>query len=148
MEQNNIIYKRELLSDREFEIAEELVFKGTKKEASVGLGITVRTVETQAKFIYRKIGITKLNELTLWYCAVKFNIAKQIEVRKKEINVGMQAISKEMPRTKNEIGTGLLSLMMFASLTFDHQDVFFRIRRYRRRVETEQIEIPTNTHGE
>ncbi|QIK56042.1 hypothetical protein G7051_17425 [Dysgonomonas sp. HDW5B] len=147
MEQIEMTYERDLLSDREFEIVEELVFKGTKKEAAVPLGITVRTVETQTKFIYKKIGITKLNELTLWYCAVKFNIAKQIEIRKKEIKTGIQTITKEVPRTKKEVGTGILSLMMLASLTFDHCDVYFRTRRYRRRMETEQTESQIDIHG-
>lgn len=78
---------------------------------------------------------------------MKFNIAKQIEIRKKEIKTGIQTITKEIPRTKKEVGTGILSLMMLASLTFDHCDVYFRTRRYHRRMETEQTESQIDIHG-
>lgn len=129
MEQIEMVYERELLSDREFEIAQELVFKGTKKEASQPLGITVRTVETQTKRIYEKLGITKLNELVLWYCAVAFDIAKQIEDKKKEVAAA----------------TGFTILMVF-SITFDHHELL-RLRRYRREVETEQVILSAPISG-
>lgn len=115
-----VTYSKKVLSTRLFEIAQELVFKGTKKEASEALGITVRTVETQTKHIYEKLGITKLNELVLWYCAVSFDISKQIEDKKKEV------------------GAAGLILLITINITFDHHELF-RLRRYRREVETEQV---------
>jgi DNA-binding CsgD family transcriptional regulator len=77
-----------MLTKREFEITEHLVYYGTKKETAPILGITERTLETHTKNIFRKLGITKLNELVLWYCGEKFNIKEKIASTKKEICIG------------------------------------------------------------
>lgn len=126
---SRIIYERTRLSAREFEIAEKLVFNGTKKETSQTLGITVRTVETQVKRIYEKLGITKLNELVLWYCAVAFDIAKDIEKKKVEVGIAV-----------------MLSLTVLISTTFEHNTINRQERRYCRR-EYESIIVVTNIHG-
>lgn len=124
-----------LLSDREFEIAERLVYMGTKKEAAPSLGITERTLETHAKNIFRKLMITKLNELVLWYCGETFRITAQIESKKQEVFTLAKRISPI-----------LIALVFTVSTTFEHRDIL-RFRRYRRKTETEYaiLHAPTVT---
>lgn len=118
-----------ILSDREFEIVEHLVFFGTKKEAAPPLGITERTMETHTKNIFRKLGITKLNELVLVYCSITFKIADQIEARRNEL-------TKVVNNKKKEIATGVMICVLMTSIVFDPCE-FLRYRRYRRKVEIE-----------
>lgn len=113
-----------LLSNRELEIVERLVYMGTKKEAAPSLGITERTLETHTKNIFRKLMITKLNELVLWYCGETFHIAEQIESRRKEIT----AIARK--------GSMILVILIFTvSTAVDHSE-YLRYLRYRRRAES------------
>lgn len=123
-----------ILSDRECEVAEHLVFFGTKKEAAPVLGITDRTMETHSKNIYRKLGITKLNELILIYCSKTFNIGDQILAKKEELS-----------KKKKEIASGAIASILFVSFIFDTH-VLVRYRRYQRRPDIEYITtapIPT-----
>lgn len=118
-----------LLSDREFEVAEHLVYFGTKKEAAPMLGITERTMETHTKNIFRKLGITKLNELVLIYCSMTFKIADQIEARRIQL-------TKDLKAKKKEIATGTMACMLMVSIVFEPCE-FIRYRRYRRKMEIE-----------
>ena len=113
------------LSDREFEIVEHLVYLGTKKETAPSLGITERTLETHTKNIFRKLGITKLNDLVLWYCGVKFKISEKIEETKKEVVPAIRRFTNI-----------LLPLLLMASSNLDHRELQ-RCRRYRRKIEIE-----------
>lgn len=124
-----------LLSDREFEIAERLVYMGTKKEAAPSLGITERTLETHTKNIFRKLTITKLNELVLWYCGETFRITAQIESKKQEVFTLAKRVSPI-----------LIALIFTISTTLEHRE-FLRFRRYRRKTETEYaiLHAPTVT---
>ncbi|MDR2949203.1 MAG: LuxR C-terminal-related transcriptional regulator [Prevotella sp.] len=118
---------RKLLSNRELEIVERLVYMGTKKEAAPSLGITERTLETHTKNIFRKLTITKLNELVLWYCGETFHITEQIESRKKEV----MSITRK--------STTILIILIFTIITAVDHSEFLRYRRYRRRTESEYL---------
>jgi len=116
-----------ILSDREFEVVEHIVYLGTTKEAAPHLAITERTLETHRKNIFRKLKITKLNELVLWYCGVKFRISEQIETAKKEI----------IPVTKKI--TNVAMCIIFIYYTGIDPENYRRNRRFRREVETEYL---------
>lgn len=120
-----------ILSDREYEVVEHLVYFGTKKEAAPILGITERTMETHTKNIFRKLGITKLNELVLIYCSMTFKIADQIEARRIHL-------TKKMKAKKKEIATGAMACVLMVSIVFEPCE-FIRYRRYRRKTETQYL---------
>lgn len=72
-------------SEREFEIVENLIRLGSKKEVANDMNLSLYTIETTIKNVYDKLGLNKISDLTLWFCAVKFNIADQVTAFKGSI---------------------------------------------------------------
>lgn len=105
-----------IVSDREFEIVETVVRYGSKKEAAAALNRSVYTVETTIKNVYEKLGFNKISDLTLWFCAVKFNIADQVNAFK---------------------NLTVLIILIIALPNHVSNDTKYRIRLYRRSVLTE-----------
>lgn len=73
------------LSKREKQIAAMIAWGGAKKEIADQLFISVRTVETTSRTIYKKIGITKSTELSVWYFCTHFNISFDLSPLKRQI---------------------------------------------------------------
>lgn len=62
------------LTRREQDVAELLAWGASKKEVSVHLFISERTVENHTRNIYDKTGCTKVNELSAWWFCNRFHI--------------------------------------------------------------------------
>lgn len=64
------------LSIRETQIAEMIAWGQSKKEISSKLFISERTVENHTRTIYKKVGVSKSNELSAWWFCKHYNIPK------------------------------------------------------------------------
>lgn len=62
------------LSTRETEVARLIAWGMTKKEIANVLLITERTVENHTRAIFKKVGVTKSNELSAWWFCTNYNI--------------------------------------------------------------------------
>lgn len=62
------------LTKRERDVAELLAWGASKKEVSVHLFISERTVENHTRNIYDKTGCTKVNELSAWWFCDRYHI--------------------------------------------------------------------------
>lgn len=67
------------LSKRELEVSELLVFGATCKDVANSLFLSVDTIITHKKNIYRKLKICKETELSKWYFCRRFNISINIK---------------------------------------------------------------------
>lgn len=76
---------KEVLSHREFELLEPLVFGKTKKEVAAKHNLSIYTVETTVKNAYKKVMASNLAEFIMWYYSVTFDMAKEITEKKKEV---------------------------------------------------------------
>ena len=74
-----------ILSRREAEIAELVSWGGTVKDVSNRLYISPRTVETTIRTIYKKTGVTKVNELSAWFFCTHFNISFELSPLKRQL---------------------------------------------------------------
>lgn len=63
------------LTPREEEVAEYFAWGATKKDVANRLHTSVRTVETQARAIFEKSGVNKVNELAAWWFCRSFQIS-------------------------------------------------------------------------
>lgn len=66
-----------LLSQRETQVAELIAWGASKKYIANRLFISVRTVENETRSIYRKLGVSKSNELSAWWFCMRYNIPTQ-----------------------------------------------------------------------
>lgn len=62
------------LSQRETEIAKLIAWGMAKKEIADLLSISERTVENHTRTIYKKVGVSKSNELSAWWFCQTYNI--------------------------------------------------------------------------
>jgi len=67
------------LSKRELEVSELLVFGATCQDAANSLFLSIDTIITHKKNIYRKLNIRKETELSKWYFCRRFNISINIK---------------------------------------------------------------------
>lgn len=63
------------LSNRETQIAEMIAWGDSKKEIACKLFISERTVENHTRTIYKKVGVSKSNELSAWWFCTTYNIS-------------------------------------------------------------------------
>lgn len=73
------------LTHRENEIAELLAWGATYKDIANRLYISTRTVETTARNVKNKVGVTKVNELSAWWFCTHFNISITLSPLKRNI---------------------------------------------------------------
>lgn len=66
-----------LISGREAQIAELIAWGASKKYIANLLFLSVRTIENETRIIYKKIGVSKSNELSAWWFCLKYNIPKK-----------------------------------------------------------------------
>lgn len=76
---------KKILSHRQYEVVEHVVFFGTKKEAARSLNMSERTLETHMKSIYTLTGINHITELVLLYVGYSYEIMKDLTDRKREL---------------------------------------------------------------
>ena len=62
------------LSKRETQIAEMIAWGNSKKEIANRLFISERTVENHTRTIYKKVGLSKSNELAAWWFCTRYEI--------------------------------------------------------------------------
>ena len=62
------------LSSRETEVAKLIAWGMAKKEIADLLSISERTVENHTRTIYKKVGVSKSNELSAWWFCSQYNI--------------------------------------------------------------------------
>lgn len=62
------------LSERETEISKLIAWGMAKKEIAALLSISERTVENHTRTIYKKVGVSKSNELSAWWFCTRYNI--------------------------------------------------------------------------
>nr|DAO17986.1 MAG TPA: hypothetical protein [Caudoviricetes sp.] len=102
------------LTRRESQVAELLAWGASRKEAADQLNIATNTVLTISRSIFRKVGIQKATELSVWWFCRRFNI------------------SPDLSPVRRRFGATIL-LMLFLLATFtDHPQAVRRIRRGRR----------------
>ena len=63
------------LSEREIQIIKLLAWGATYKTISNMLMISEKTTANHVRMIYKKLGLTKVNELSAWYFCTTYNIA-------------------------------------------------------------------------
>lgn len=73
------------LTQRESQIAELLAWGGARKEVADRLNITVKTVEVTTQNLYRKIGIQKATELSVWWFVTRMNVPISMDPWKKTL---------------------------------------------------------------
>ena len=101
------------LTPREQEVAELFAWGATKKDVANRLHTSVRTVETQARSIFEKSGVKKVNELAAWWFCRSFQISLDLS-----------------PLTRAIVACSLLFLIGANVCLSDDQD-FRRIRTLR-----------------
>ena len=62
------------LSRRESQIAEMIAWGNAKKDIANKLFISERTVENHTRTIYKKLGLSKSNELSAWWFCTVYDI--------------------------------------------------------------------------
>lgn len=62
------------LSERETEVAKLIAWGGAKKQIAQMLSISERTVENHTRMIFKKVGVTKSNELSAWWFCSTYHI--------------------------------------------------------------------------
>lgn len=62
------------LSGRETEVTKLIAWGATKKQVANMLSISERTVENHTRAIFKKVGVTKSNELSAWWFCTRYNI--------------------------------------------------------------------------
>lgn len=62
------------LSNRENQIAEMIAWGNSKKHIANKLFISERTVENHTRTIYKKVGLSKSNELAAWWFCRRYHI--------------------------------------------------------------------------
>lgn len=67
---------RELLTKREYQIAELLAWGLTKKEIADRLFISYYTVDNHTKSIFEKTDVSTVNELAAWWFCNQYNIPR------------------------------------------------------------------------
>lgn len=101
------------LTKRESQVAELLAWGASRKEAADQLNIATNTILTISRNIFRKLGIQKATELSVWWFCRHFGI------------------SLALSPVKRRFGAAIL-LMLFLMATFtDHPQAVRRVRRDR-----------------
>lgn len=62
------------LSAREKEIAKLIAWGAAKKQIAGILNVNERTIENHTRAIYKKVGVSKSNELSAWYFCTTYLI--------------------------------------------------------------------------
>ena len=63
-------------SERETQSAEMIAWGLSKKAIANILFLSERTVENHTRMIYKKIGVSKSNELSAWWFCTRYNISE------------------------------------------------------------------------
>jgi DNA-binding CsgD family transcriptional regulator len=77
--------KEAKLTKRETQVAELFAWGATKKDVANQLVISENTVQNHAENIFKKIGVTKINELSAWWFCTKFHISFDLSPIKRQV---------------------------------------------------------------
>ncbi len=84
------------LTKRETEITELFAWGATKKDVANRLFISENTVQNHAENIFKKVGVTKINELSAWWFCTKFHISFDLSPLRKQV-IAMILLIISMP---------------------------------------------------
>lgn len=73
------------LTRREEQYAELMAWGGSTKEVADRLNVSIRTVENTLRNIYRKIGIQKVTEMTVWWFVTKMGVPISMDPWKRRV---------------------------------------------------------------
>ena len=63
-----------ILTETEKKIAESIAWGMTKKEIAKSLQLSGRTIENHTRNIFKKVGVSKSNELSAWWFCSNYNV--------------------------------------------------------------------------
>ncbi|MCD7850425.1 MAG: helix-turn-helix transcriptional regulator [Parabacteroides sp.] len=63
------------LTPRENQIAERIAWGASVKEVAYALQVKIKTVDNVIQKVYKKVGCSKINELSAWWFCTHFNIS-------------------------------------------------------------------------
>lgn len=101
------------LTKRENQVAELLAWGASRKEAADQLNIATNTVLTISRSIFRKVGIQKATELSVWWFCRHFGI------------------SLALSPVKRRFGAAILLLLFVMATLHDRPEIVRRGRRLR-----------------
>ncbi len=100
------------LTTRESQVAEYIAWGAAKKEVADRLNISQRTVDELTRRAFRKIGIQKATELSVWWFCTKLGVSFDLSPLKRGI-----------------IGAFLLFVMLPSTLNHNYAGDMMRARR-------------------
>ena len=100
------------LTTRENQVAEYIAWGAAKKEVADRLNISQRTVDELTRRAFRKIGIQKATELSVWWFCTKLGVSFDLSPLKRGI-----------------IGAFLLFVMLPSTLNHNYAGDMMRARR-------------------
>jgi DNA-binding CsgD family transcriptional regulator len=78
-----------VLTCREREITELIAWGLTKKDVAMRLFISVHTVDKTVKNVFKKTGVTKVNELSAWFFVTRFHISLDLSPLYRSVVAGL-----------------------------------------------------------
>lgn len=91
------------LTERELEYVELLAWGGARKEVAERLGVSLKTVENTAKVIYKKLGIQKATELSVWWFVTRLNVPISLDPWKRAV-ISIFLLLIILPRELSGVG--------------------------------------------
>lgn len=111
------------LTPRENQIAERIAWGASVKEVAFALQVKIKTVDNVVQKVYKKVGCSKINELSAWWFCTHFNISFDLS-----------------PMTRSVVASVLLSIFMIGEIQNLNDFCRYRVRMERRyRIENIRI---------
>lgn len=111
------------LTPRENQIAERIAWGASVKEVAFALQVKIKTVDNVVQKVYKKVGCSKINELSAWWFCTHFNISFDLS-----------------PMARSVVASVLLSIFMIGEIQSLNDFCRYRVRVERRyRIETIRI---------
>jgi DNA-binding CsgD family transcriptional regulator len=111
------------LTPRENQIAERIAWGASVKEVAFALQVKIKTVDNVIQKVYKKVGCSKINELSAWWFCTHFNISFDLS-----------------PMARSVVASVLLSIFMIGEIQSLNDFCRYRIRMGRRyKIETIRI---------
>lgn len=103
------------LTPRENQIAERIAWGASGKEVASALKIKIKTVDNLIQKVYKKIGCSKINELSAWWFCTHFDISFDLS-----------------PMARSVVASALLGIFILGEVQFSKDFCRYRSRLDRR----------------
>jgi DNA-binding CsgD family transcriptional regulator len=114
------------LTRREYDITELVAWGATAKDISNMLFISPRTVTTTIHNVFKKTGVTKVNELSAWYFCKTFHISFELSPLKRTVAtlamIALVLTAEFAPDSSGFIRTARVRATRFARSTRRNND--------------------------